>query len=110
MPAAAAAATPSTLAMPLSTVTITAGLARRGDGDDFGRKPVAELEPVGHEELDVGAHRAQAAHADRARRRAVGVVIGDDQMRSPLAIARARRSAAASMFANVAKSGNAASE
>ena len=53
-------------------------LARRGKRDDLGRQAVAELEAVGHDEVDVRAHRAQAAHADGAGRRAVGVVVGDD--------------------------------
>ena len=55
----------------------------RCEFDDFRRQPVAVLEAVGDDELDVGAHRAQAAHADRARRRPIGVVVGDDD--DPLA-------------------------
>ncbi len=41
-----------------------ARLHLRGERDDLRRQAVAELEPVGHDEVDVGAHRAQA----RARR------------------------------------------
>ena len=63
-------------------------LAPRRDRDDLRGQPVAELEAVGDQEFDVGAHRAQAANADRAGRRAVGVVIGDDQ--DPLAAGRSR--------------------
>jgi hypothetical protein len=47
--------------------------------DDFGRKPVAVLEAVRHQVIDDRAEFAQRAYADRARRRAVGIVIGDDQ-------------------------------
>ncbi len=57
-------------------------LARR-HRDDLRREAVAELEAVGHQVMRVGAHRAQAAHADRARGGAVGVVIADDD--DPLA-------------------------
>ncbi len=52
--------------------------ARRGIGDDLGREAVAVFEAVRHEEIDVGAHRREAAHGDRARGGAVGVVVGDD--------------------------------
>ncbi len=55
------------------------GLALRGEIDDFGREPVAVLEAVRHEVIDVGAERAQAADADRAGRGAVAVVVGHDQ-------------------------------
>ena len=55
------------------------GLALRGEVDELGRQAVAELEAVGHEVVDVGAERAQRAHADRAGGCAVGVVVGDDQ-------------------------------
>ena len=68
MPAAAAAATPSTLAMPLSTVTSRSRCASRGNGDDLRRQAVAELEAVRHEEVDVGAHRAQARASSRCAR------------------------------------------
>ena len=47
--------------------------------DDFGRQTVAVFEAVGHQIIDVGAERAQRAHADRAGGRAVGIVVGDDQ-------------------------------
>ena len=68
MPRAAAAATPSTLAMPLSTVTIRRGLALRRERDDLRRQAVPVLEAIGHDEVDVRAHRAQA-RARRPRRR-----------------------------------------
>ena len=55
-----------------------ARLHLRGERDDLRRQAVAVLEAVGHDEVDVGAHRAQAAHADRAGGGAVGVVVGDD--------------------------------
>ena len=99
MPSAAAAATPSMLAMPLSTVTISRGACRARERDDLRRQPVAVLEAVRHEEIDVRAHRGEPAHADRARGGAVGVVVGDDH--DALArVDRPRRGArrAASMF------------
>ena len=49
-----------------------------GERDDLRREPVAELEAVGHEEIDACAHRPQAPHADGARSGAIGIVIGDD--------------------------------
>ena len=52
--------------------------ALRGERDDFRRQAVAELEAVGHDEADVGTQRRQPAHRDRAGRRAVGVVVRDD--------------------------------
>ena len=79
MPRAFAAATPSTLAMPLSTVMMSAGRARRGERDDLRSQAVAVLEAVRHQEIDRRAHRREAAYADRAGRRAVGVVVGDDR-------------------------------
>ena len=54
-------------------------LALCGERDDLRREPVAELEAVGHEVIDARAHRPQAPHADRARSRAIGIVIRDDQ-------------------------------
>ena len=57
--------------------------------DDLGRQAVAVLEAVRHEVVDVRAHRAQAAHADRAGGRAVGVVVGDDD--DAFSRARSRR-------------------
>ena len=50
-----------------------------GECHDFRRQAVAVFETVGHQEFDVGAELAQRAHADRARRGAVGIVISDDQ-------------------------------
>ena len=55
------------------------GLAVRGDVDQLGRQPVAQLEAVRHEIFDIGAEPAQRAHAYRARGRSVGIVVGDDQ-------------------------------
>ncbi len=52
---------------------------RCGERDDLGGQPVTELETVGYQEVDRGTHRAETAHADRARGRAVGIVVGDDQ-------------------------------
>jgi hypothetical protein len=46
---------------------------------DLGRQAIAVLEAVGDEVLDVRAEAAQGAHAERAGRGAVGVVVGDDQ-------------------------------
>ena len=51
--------------------------------DQLGREPVAELEAIRHQVVDVGAEDAQRAHADRARRGAVGIVVGDDQKALP---------------------------
>ncbi len=56
-------------------------LHSRGERHDFRREPVAEFEPVGNDEIDVGAHHSQAPHADGAGRRAVRVVVGDDDDR-----------------------------
>ena len=55
------------------------GLALRRELHQFRREPVAELEAVGHQVLDVAAERAQRANADGARGGAVGVVVGDDE-------------------------------
>ena len=52
-------------------------------GDDLRREPVAVFESIRHEEADVRSHRAESAHADDARRRAIGIVVGDDH--DPLA-------------------------
>ncbi|KAG1249233.1 hypothetical protein G6F65_019206 [Rhizopus arrhizus] len=60
MPAALAAATPSTLAMPLSTA-------------------IAGFEAVGHQEVDVCAHGGQGAQPDGASGGAVAVIVGHDQ-------------------------------
>jgi hypothetical protein len=49
-----------------------------GERHDLRREPVAELEAVGNDEADVGAHHAQAPHTDCAGCRAVRVVVGDD--------------------------------
>jgi hypothetical protein len=59
------------------------GVALRGQRDDLRCKPVAEFEAVGHDEVDVGAERAQSAHAHGAGGGTVGIVVGDDQ--DPLA-------------------------
>ena len=55
------------------------GPALRGELDQLGREPVAELEAVGHEVLRVRAKGTQRADADRAGGGAVGVVVGDDE-------------------------------
>ncbi len=55
------------------------GLALGGKLDDVGSQAVAVFEPVGHDEIDVRAEHAQAAHADRAGGGAVGIVVGDDE-------------------------------
>ncbi len=55
------------------------GRLLRGELDDLRRQPVAVLEAVRHEVVDVRAHRPQAAQADRAGGRAVAVVVGHDQ-------------------------------
>src|SRR5215831_19616256 len=55
------------------------GLSLRGERNDLRSQPVAELESVGNQKIDAGAHRLQAADADRARGRSVGVVVGNDQ-------------------------------
>ena len=55
------------------------GRLLRGDVDDFRRQPVAELEAVGQQEIDVGAEHLQGAHADGGGGGAVAVVVADDQ-------------------------------
>ena len=55
------------------------GRLLRGDVDDFRRQPVAELEAVGQQEVDVGAEHFQGAHADGGGGGAVAVVVADDQ-------------------------------
>jgi hypothetical protein len=79
MPSSRARATPSTLAMPLSTVTMRSGSIGRREVDDVGREAVAVGEAVGHQIIDLGAEGAQRAHADRAGGGAVAVVVGDDE-------------------------------
>ena len=54
-------------------------LALSSQIDQLRRQAIAQLEAVGHEIVDVGAEKAQRAHADRAGGGAVGVVVGDDQ-------------------------------
>ena len=77
-------ATPSTLAMPLSTVIRMSGfLSCLGERYDLGRQTVAVFEAVRHQIIDYRAEFAQRAHADRAGRCAVGVVVGDDQQALP---------------------------
>ena len=93
----AGAATPSMLAMPLSTVTIRSGDCCAGEVDDFRRQAVAELEAVGHQVIDVGAEHLQGAHADGAGGGAVAVVVGDDQQIWPRPRWRRPACAAASM-------------
>ena len=54
--------------------------AQRREPDDLGREPVAELEAVRHEEIDVGeSPGAQAAHDQRRAGGAVGVEIADHE-------------------------------
>ncbi len=65
--------------MPLSTVIISAGSRCAASATISRREPVAELKAVGYEEIDLRAHRAQAAHADRTGGGAVSIVVGDDQ-------------------------------
>ena len=55
------------------------GRPLRGEFDDFRRQPVAVLESIRDEVVDVRAHCPQAAQPDRAGGRAVAVVVGDDQ-------------------------------
>ena len=52
---------------------------RGGDFCKLGRQTVAVFEAVGYEEIHRRAHRRQAAHTDGTRRRAVGIVVGDNQ-------------------------------
>ena len=86
MPRARAAATPATLEMPLSTVTMSDGARSGREPDDLRREPVAELEPVRHQEIDRReSPGAQAAHDERRAGRAVGVEIADDED-APLAM------------------------
>ena len=58
---ARAAAVPSTLAMPLSTVTITCGDSCAASATISQRQSVAILKAVGHDVANLGAHRPQAA-------------------------------------------------
>ena len=55
------------------------GRLLRGDVDDLRRQPVAELEAVGQQEIDVGTEHFQGAHADGGGGGAVAVVVADDQ-------------------------------
>ncbi len=55
-------------------------LALQGDGDDLRGQPVAVLEAVGHQVVDVGgAEHAQAEHADTTGGGAVGVEVTDEE-------------------------------
>jgi hypothetical protein len=83
MPSSRARATPSTLAMPLSTVTIRPAAARR-QVDDVGRQAVAVGEAVRYQIIDARAEGAQRPDADRAGGRAVAVVVGDDEDSLPV--------------------------
>jgi len=47
-------------------------------GDDLGGEAVSVFESIRHEEADVRPECREPAHADRARRRAVRIVVGDD--------------------------------
>ena len=78
---------PSTAAMPLSTVMSSAGRALRRLAHDLGREPVAVLEAIRHQVVDVGTEGAQRLDPHGAGGGAVGVVVGDDEHAS-----RARRS------------------
>jgi hypothetical protein len=49
-----------------------------GEFDDFRRQAVAVHHAVGHDVVDVGAHRAQAAQGGGAGGGAIAVVVGDD--------------------------------
>src|SRR4051812_25750714 len=53
--------------------------ALRSELDQLGRKPVAQLEPVGHEVLRVRAEGTQRPDADGAGGGAVGIVVGNDE-------------------------------
>ena len=82
MPSSFARATPSTLAMPLSTVISKSGgpcAARAAQVDDLRRQSIAVFEAIGNQVIDVRAHRTQSQQADRARGGAIAVVIGNDQ-------------------------------
>ena len=47
--------------------------------DQLGGQAVAVFKAVGHQVLDLRAHGTQAAHADRASRRTITVVIGNNE-------------------------------
>ncbi len=56
------------------------GFALRGDGNDFGRQPVAVLEAIGHQIIDMRRPQlTQAEHADAARGGTVGIEVADEQ-------------------------------
>ena len=55
------------------------GFAVRGELDDGRGEAVAIFKTVRHQIGDVGAHRAQPAHGDRAGGGAVAVIVGHDQ-------------------------------
>ena len=55
------------------------GRSLRGDIDDFRRQPVAELEAVRQQKVDIGAEHLQRAHADGRGGGAVAIVVADDQ-------------------------------
>jgi hypothetical protein len=50
-----------------------------GERDDLRCKPVAELEPVRNEIVDLRPQCRESAYTGRTRRGAVGVVIGNDE-------------------------------
>ena len=51
----------------------------RGKRHDFCGQSIAELEAIGHDEVDARPQRAQAAYGDRAGGGAVRIVVGDDE-------------------------------
>ena len=74
-------ATPSKLAMPLSTVTSNCGCLSKRQVDDRRRQPVAVHRAVGHhvvQRAGRGAEQRQAAQRHGAGGGAVAVVVGDD--------------------------------
>ena len=54
-------------------------LALCGQRHDLRRQAIAVLEAIGHDEIDVGAHRGESPHAHCTRGGPIRIVIGDDQ-------------------------------